>query len=361
MEECFIKSIPSQHEAVQIALKTLNNQHPERPVVLLSESMFFGSMPGMAGSPGLQPTAYISLGLVPLVLSSVDCPPFGSCLPPDSSPEGRAKNKAMNKNVQEQLLGKAHATYLEIMGSLGVAVSKLPFFMDAPYILPHRFLQMCIPSVEYPRSDAPRNVIFAGGIPKGYRSGYTNPPAWWDEITSNKSKKIILVSQGTVAVNFSDLIIPTMVALKGRDDMIVIVALGRKGASLREGTEVPANVRVGDFVPFDEVLPYCIAFVTNGGYGSFQHAVGNGIPLVIGGTTEDKPEIAARAEWTGIGYNLRTSTPTPEAVLAAVEEVTTNSKYKQRALELKTEMATYDPIKIVSQFIDGLTAGKSKK
>ncbi|RFU35078.1 hypothetical protein B7463_g1181, partial [Scytalidium lignicola] len=359
LEECFVKSIPSQHEAVQIALKTLNDNYPGRKVVLLGETVFFGSMPVMTGSPGLHPTATINLGLVPLALSSIDCPPFGPGLPPDSSPEGRERNKAMNKDVQEKLFGKAQATYLEIMESLGAKVAGLPFFLDAAYLLPDRFLQMCIPSVEYPRSDAPPSIIFSGGLAKGNRDASTDTPAWWDEITSNTSKKVVLVSQGTLTVNFLDLVIPTMIGLKDREDIIVVVALGKRGASLPEGTPVPANVRIGDFVPFDNVLPHCAAFVTNGGYGALQHAIANGTPVVVGGATEDKTEIAARAEWAGVGFNLKTSEPTPDAVSAAVEEVISNPKYKERSIELKAEMATFDPMNIMVQVIEELTTSKS--
>jgi UDP:flavonoid glycosyltransferase YjiC (YdhE family) len=218
---------------------------------------------------------------------------------------------------------------------------------------------MCIPSVEYPRSDLPATIRFAGGLPKGHRDAYADSPAWWEEIASNKTKKIVLVSQGTLTANFTDLVVPTLIGLKDREDILVVVALGKKGRTLPEGTLVPANARIEDFIPFDDVLPHCAVFVSNGGYGAFQHAVSHGVPLVIGGTTEDKPEIAARAEWAGIAVNLRTATPAPEVVLAAVDEIVSNPKYKERAKVLEAEMATYDPMEIVVKNIEELAAGKS--
>ena len=56
--------------------------------------------------------------------------------------------------------------------------------------------------------------------------------------------------------------------------------------------------------------------------------------MIIGGATEDKPEVAARAEWAGIGVNLRTGSPSPEQVRAAAEEIFANSRYKARCREL---------------------------
>jgi hypothetical protein len=127
LEECFIKFIPSQHEAQQTALRIHKERHPGRPIILLNEGIFYGSLPEMAGAPGLCPTAAISLGIVPLTQSSIDCLPFGLGLPPDSSPEGRERNKAMNKDIQEQLFAKAQATFLEIMETLGARREGLQF------------------------------------------------------------------------------------------------------------------------------------------------------------------------------------------------------------------------------------------
>jgi hypothetical protein len=42
--------------------------------------------------------------------------------------------------------------------------------------------------------------------------------------------------------------------------------------------------------------------VTNGGYGGVQQALANGVPLVVAGDSEDKPEVAARVRWSGTGH-----------------------------------------------------------
>ncbi len=39
-------------------------------------------------------------------------------------------------------------------------------------------------------------------------------------------------------------------------------------------------------------------------------AMTNGVPMVLAGATEDKLEVAMRAEYAGIAVNLRTETPT---------------------------------------------------
>ena len=67
--------------------------------------------------------------------------------------------------------------------------------------------------------------------------------------------------------------------------------------------------------------------VTNGGYGAVQRALATGVPLVVAGDTEDKPEVAARVAWSGAGIDLRTGTPTAKAVRNAVREVLGDGRY----------------------------------
>jgi UDP:flavonoid glycosyltransferase YjiC (YdhE family) len=83
------------------------------------------------------------------------------------------------------------------------------------------------------------------------------------------------------------------------------------------------------------------------------------VPLVVTGTTADTTELAARAEWAGVAVNMRTENPAPEAVLAAVKEVISNPKYKERSLVLEKEMETFDPMEIVVKHIEELAIDKA--
>ncbi|KAI0133798.1 MGT family glycosyltransferase [Xylariales sp. AK1849] len=348
----FCKSIPSQHEAIQRALIMLSDEHPHRPVILMTESLNFGALPITLGAPGIQPKGFIAIGLNPILLTSVDHPPFGSGLLPDSSPEGQERNKSANE-VQKQVFAPSQTGWTEALVSVGAKKPDM-FLLDSLYALPDRFVQMCTPSVEYPRSDAPDSLRFAGGYPTTPRLPEPNRPAWWHEVISNKTQKIIFVCQGTVAMDFNQLVIPTMAAFKDRSDVIVVVALGRKGTALPADVPIPLNCKVEEYIPYDDVLPYCDVFVTTGGYGSFQRALKNGTPLVMAGTTEEKPETAARGKWAGVGVNLQTSYPSTEQLEQAIDEIFSNKSYKARALEIQAEIATYDPVSVVIEVIEEL-------
>jgi UDP:flavonoid glycosyltransferase YjiC (YdhE family) len=72
-------------------------------------------------------------------------------------------------------------------------------------------------------------------------------------------------------------------------------------------------------------------FVTNGGYGSINQAMSFGIPIVSAGLTEDKADVNARVAWSGVGINLATNNPTPQALRHAVRTVLDKPDYRSRA------------------------------
>ncbi|TAQ83587.1 hypothetical protein B7494_g8082 [Chlorociboria aeruginascens] len=358
-EHEFVNSMADQHHAQQHALGVLKMQHPGREVVVVNEGMFMGCLPLLFGAQGIKPAAIISVGVIPVCLSSIDHPPFGQGRFPDSSPEGREKNIALTKKMKEVDFASPQLKFIQELDALGAKDPGM-FFLDAIYRKPDLFLQACISDVEYKRSDAPSTLQYIGSLPKGSRGAGEEPerPEWWSEVTSPScSKRRIFVTQGTVANEIHSLLVPTMNAFSSQPDTLVIVALSQRGAtfsSFLPDYKVPLNVREFGYVPYDDILPHCDVFVTNGGYGGFQQAVINGTPMVVCGDTEDKADVAARAEYAGVAINLRTATPSEEMLRRAVDEITKNEKYMNRSLELKSKANAMDPIGIIDERIKEL-------
>ena len=359
MKHAVMNIIPAQFATVQSTLRELREKHPHKPIVVVSESAFLGAMPIILDGPCVKPTAFIRISIYPMSLSSIDTAPFGLGLPPDSSPEGRERNKALALKLRTGPFVEVTAAYQEKLREVGAKPS--PYnFIDAGWQLADLSFQACCPSVEYPRSDMPSTVRFLGGVPRGNSDPWTERPPWWDEIVAAKmDKKIVIgVCQGTAATNLKDVVAPTLDALKDRDELIVVVVIGRRGGTLPANIPLRANARVWDYVPYDDLLPHVDVFVTTGGYGAFQHSIGNGVPLVIAGDTEEKVEVAARAAWAGAGVNLKTGNPTPQQIKDGVDTILSSPKYKQRALELKAEVASFDPVGIL---VDGIWEVLDKK
>ena len=72
-----------------------------------------------------------------------------------------------------------------------------------------------------------------------------------------------------------------------------------------------------------------------------QQALAHGVPIVVAGATEEKPEVAARIAWAGVGVRLRAHSPTQARIRAAVRSVLGESRYKHRARAISQEMARY--------------------
>jgi UDP:flavonoid glycosyltransferase YjiC (YdhE family) len=71
-------------------------------------------------------------------------------------------------------------------------------------------------------------------------------------------------------------------------------------------------------------------------------ALAHGIPIVQAGETEEKPDIGARVEWSGVGVRLGTTRPSPEAVRRAVRRLLVDPAYRLAARRLQAEMAEHD-------------------
>jgi UDP:flavonoid glycosyltransferase YjiC (YdhE family) len=355
----FIDVIPSQHQGIQEGLKIIQEKAPCSKIVVVFEGTFGGVLPGILGAPGIRPAGYIGVGIIPVSLSSIDLRPIpGVGFYPDNSSHGRAKNLDLTKQDRERFSG-SQQRFEEIMKDMGAKVPDM-FNTDANYMCPDRFVQMCSPSIEFPRSDAPPGFRFAGGLPPGLRDPLVTFPEWWNDVATNlEKKKIVFVSQGTMATDNRELIIPTIHAFKDSKDVIVVAALGKKGSTLPEGMFVPDNARVSDWIPYDEMLEHSDVMVTNGGYGAVQHALSHGVPLIVAGTGADKPDNAIRVEWAEVGINMKTHQPTPEAVRLAIMKIFEDPKYTEKAKAVQAEILSYDPVGVVIENIEEVAEGKS--
>ncbi|KAK7953250.1 hypothetical protein PG988_013944 [Apiospora saccharicola] len=336
IQEHFLPSIAIRTPLLRALLESVRERDPARDVVIVTESLSLAVVAFQHGAPPTQGT--IGLNVVPIVVSSVDTAPFGMGFPPDATESGRLRNQALHGGLLAGPFRPCHDT----------------------------LFQMCSPSLEYPRSDLHPSIRYAGVLPKKGLAPDFAYPEWWSEIRDNAAlpagaagkKAVIPVAQGTVAVGYEELIMPTIRAFAGRDDVVVIAILGVKGASLPADFEIPKNTRVVDYLPYDVALEHADLFVSNGGYGSMCHGVINAVPMVVAGITEDKVEVTCRAEYAGFAINLKTQTPSSEQIATAVDKMLANPKYKEKAVRLMRENRDLDCHSIIEREIMLYSKGK---
>jgi UDP:flavonoid glycosyltransferase YjiC (YdhE family) len=224
-------------------------------------------------------------------------------------------------------------------------------------LAPDLFLQPTIPELEYPRSDLPPQVRFVGPLVPP-NAGTGELPAWWPDVEAAKAagRPIILVTQGTMATNPKELIAPALEAL-ANEDVLVVATTGATEEQL--GFAPPKNARLAAYVPYQALLPHTAVMVTNGGYGGVQMALAHAVPMVVAGGSEEKPEIAARVAWAGVGVDLRTGRPRAKNVLRAVKRILDEKQFKARATELAAACARHDAVTEAVSAIEAL--GKAKE
>ena len=364
LKHIFLDQMIPRLELVKAALVKIHAQSPSRPIVLLTEMGFLGVNPLSYGAPlpeGLPMRCapkVINLGVSTYLNSSIDTAPVGTGLPPDSTESGRLRNQLLEQLMTAGPFAPIIASYEDLMRQAGAVRFKTSGSLFDMWYSGHDLtLQLCPPSLEYIRSDQPEHIKFAGTLPVQPLPADLKYPPFWHEVTTpedpDRRRTIVTVTQGTVATDYSDLVIPTIHALRDVKDLLVVAVLGKKDAVLptTRTTPLPANTRVVDYLPYDAILPYTSVFVMNAGYGGLCHGLTNGVPMVLAGASEDKPEVAMRAEYAGIGLNLRTGQPTELQIRDAVHDILANPRYKNRAMEIKRENEDMKVIDVVENHV----------
>jgi UDP:flavonoid glycosyltransferase YjiC (YdhE family) len=313
--------------------------------------MFFGLLPMLLGAQTTRPPV-IMCGTSFLHWTRDDGAPSFLGLPPATTEEKRAEYAAIARDYHAAVDHPAGLRLNKVLQELGAAPTAMTLF-DSSVGLADAYLQLSVPGFEFPR-EIPRSVRFVGTPP--IIPGQVPLPPWADELDG--SRKVVLVTQGTVANhNFNLLVAPALAALADEPDVLVVATAGGRPVEAIPGP-IPANARLASYLPFEWLMPKVDVLVTNGGYGSVNQAMSFGIPLVTAGRTEDKADVNARVAWSGVGIDLATNEPTREALREAVRTVLDQPQYRQRALRMADEFAAIDTRSAILGVISELVAGR---
>jgi len=325
MTEIFLRPMPQQLAAIDAAIAA-------EPVdVVLAESLFFGVLP-LLTRPREQRPAVINLGIVPLGLLSRDTAPFGLGVQPMPGPFGRLRNRMLTFVATKVIFAPVQREAERLVEQL--TGSRMPQFLLNWLASADAVIQFTVPGFEYARSDLTTEVHFVGPVSRSSTGAHARPD-WWGDLDSGKP--VVHVSQGTVAnQDFEELLLPTLRGLADRDVLVVASTGGRPVDALGE---LPANARVAEYLPYDELFTKTDAFVTNGGYGGIHFALRHGVPIVVAGLTEDKVEVSARVAWSGVGIDLHSNRPAPADVAKAVDGVLAEPSFRAAAARVGAEIA----------------------
>lgn len=335
IKHVFLDACEREIEAINSIIKTFPAD------VLVGDSITFGLY--FRSEMGGPPSACISL--LPDSLPSPDTAPWGMGLCPSINKLIRIRNQILNFLMYRILLRDIDSYANKVRYRLGLEPYNESFFTALPLKM-SLIMQISTPAFEYYRGNEPWYSYSIGPIiPE--KDHLFEPPQWFSDLDGPES--VVLVNQGTIANDINDLIIPTIEGLKNQDKIVVAVPVKADQLGV-----LPKHVRAEPFIPFDHLFPHVDVMVTNGGYGGTQWALSHGIPLVVAGGTEDKMEVATRAEWSGAGINLKKQRPSPTAISKAVNKVLNNPSYQENARRIQADFAKYNAPLRASELLEAL-------
>lgn len=341
VEHVFAHPAKSQYEALMAA-------HAAQPAdVVVVEPGFAGALILLGyGRPARPPV--VVCGVVPIIFHSADTAPAAMGLPP--ARWGNRQRNMLLTALARRILLPANT----IIRNEYRRVHHTPWqgsFVDLGAVA-DAMVQFTVPAFEYPRSDAPASLHFAG--PLGAAGSQAQLPDWWCDLDG--TRPVVHVTQGTLAnTDYRQVIAPTLEALADEDVLTVVSTGGRPVETL---PALPKNARAATFLPYDELLPRTDVYVTNGGYGGVQYALRYGVPIVATGGKEDKPEVGARVAWSGVGRRIRTERPSPRALRRDILAVLQQPRYREASRRIAADMAAAPGFACLADVTDKLIGSK---
>jgi len=300
--------------------------------VVVTDEWFTGSIP-LAEKKVIPWVCYCNS---PLFYYTDEIPFPGAGLLPDSTHFGRNRNRIVNGMVTKIIF----AGLQKYINRLRKQVGLLPmqhFFLINNVFIADFFIKFNTRAFEFKWKELPQSIRFVGPM----LPAHSNVENFKWEALLTKGKPVIFITQGSVNnTDFEHLIIPSLKALKELD-AIIIVATGSTTSELEKefGSE---NVIIEKYIPYEYIMPYADIVITNGGFGGVITALWHGVPLIVAGETEDKPEIAIRITYCKAGIDLGTGHPKPNRIRKAVEKIMSDKVYKDNAMRISEDFKTHD-------------------
>lgn len=278
---------------------------------------------------------FAAVNFSPLSCNSIDTEPFGRAKIPTGTVFDRLRNRVLHWVIDYILLHDIQVYTNRTRARLGLPELRC-HFIDYAYEQSALFIQGTVPEFEYPRSDLPQHVHFVGPL-LGREEERFRQPSWWDDLTGERP--VILLTQG-ILENMQDLYMPVINSLSTRN--VIVVALTNNHDLRLELPHIPKNLRIGNDIPLEKIMPHVSVLVTNGGYKDVQSAMWCGVPVIMTGRRQEQRELAARVEWARVGINLKTTQPDFELIRDSIDKVLEDPQYRNNALKIRSEYLKYN-------------------
>ena len=330
-------------------LEDIKDIHREFPFEIIIADVMFMAAPLVRAHFKVP---FLSIGVMPNMENSCDLPPQGLGMEPSYTWAGKLKQRILRFMTTQVLFRPSDRLLNKVYKEHGIDSSDRFLFgriMGEADI----HLQIGAPGFEYYRTDLSSNIRYVGAM-LPHSSGERKSP--WFDVRLNQFDKIVVVTQGTVERDVEKIIVPTLEAMKDSDVLVIATTGGAATEELRRRFPHD-NIIIEDFIPFDDIMPYADAYITNGGYGGVLLGISHQLPMVVAGIHEGKSEINARIGYFGYGINLKTERPDAKKLRHAIEEILLDKTYKANVIKLSEELARYQPYQLGAAYVKELLKG----
>lgn len=106
--------------------------------------------------------------------------------------------------------------------------------------------------------------------------------------------------------------------------------------------------------------------VTSAGYGTIQHSLRHGVPMLTMGVDTDRPTTGMIVDEKEVGIYLYVQALTPEQARENIDQLLTDPKYTANAQKMKESYKNYNPVEKLDEIIrrevkkfDDISMGKA--
>ena len=197
---------------------------------------------------------------------------------------------------------------------------------------------------EFPKSNQvlPKHFFYTSPWHQSSRDASVSFP--FEKLNTNK--KIIYASLGTVQNKLQVVYQNICKACAGLDDVQLVVALGKDGASLElNEKEIPEDCIIVGFAPQLQVLRKASMVISHCGMNTCSEAMACGLPALAIPVANDQPGVATR--WKSLGAAILIDLPKDadsERIRKSILELLSEtSSYKQAAKQLQERLVNESP------------------
>ena len=203
---------------------------------------------------------------------------------------------------------------------------------DPDVEMPFRYLQLSFAPAGLGESDAEAAPTCHRFRPIEPLSDHAKPAPSW--LATLPPRPTVYATLGTV-YNGAELLGAIIEGLASECiNLVVTVGTNHDPASF--GAQ-PAHVRIERWIDQQDLLPYCDAVVTHGGYGTVSASLSAGLPLVFIPISADQPGNAERCAALGVGRIVGPDERTPAAIRAATLAVLEDPSHRRAARAIARE------------------------